>query len=301
MATLIANQPLDMTSSSGLGIFDTDGGLEPLVSASYADGQQVFSVPGGYMDVTSSVTTSESLMGATFSGGISRLELQTGPGIDDPALWTLTGVPLSFSGSFSFSDDISMSINIAGMGGIQSTMDFDSLEVANVTESFTGATYGSFVEYLMRQGDQITGSSGADRLSGFGGNDTINGKGGKDIVNGGTGNDTMVWGNGDTFFGGGGTDTIRIGAGDVDLTAVAQNKIVNTEQFDLRIGAHTLTLNRGDVLDMSRTDSVRILGDASDTVDIAGGFAEVGTLDGYTTYKLGDGAKLVIDQDIVVI
>src|SRR5687767_6766611 len=137
MATLIAKQALDMTSSSGLGIFDTDGGLDPLVYASYADGRQVVSVPGGYLDITANMNVTENMTGATFSGGISRLELQTGPSLDDPALWTLTGVPVSVSGSVSISGDIiNMSIGISGIGTITASMDIGTLEVLDFTDDF---------------------------------------------------------------------------------------------------------------------------------------------------------------------
>jgi hypothetical protein len=290
-----------MTSSSGLGVFETAAGLDVLIYATYAEGRQVFAVPGGYLDIASNFTVYEGETSATFSGGITRLELQTGLALNAPALWTMTGVPFSFSGSASLNGNIvSMSISIPGLGSMQATVDINTLELLSLTDNFAG-TYGTFAEFLLRGGDHIMGSSGADILAGFAGNDTINGRGGNDIVNAGGGNDTLIWGNGDTFNGGAEIDTIKVANNvDVDLTAVAQNKLVNIEQFNLEAGNHTLTLNRSDVLDMSPTDRVKILGDAGDTIDIVGGFNEGATNNGFTTYGLGGGAKLVVDADILV-
>jgi hypothetical protein len=52
---------------------------------------------------------------------------------------------------------------------------------------------------------------------------------------------------------------------------------------------------------MSPTDRLKVLGDAADTVNIAGSFKEGATTGGFTTYTLGSGAKLLADQDIAVI
>jgi hypothetical protein len=300
MATLIANQALNMSSSSGLGIFDTEGGLDPLVYASYADGRQVISVPGAYLDIASNVTTSEDLSGVTFSGGITRLELQTGLSLDAPALWTLTGVPMSFSGSVSFSGDIiSMSISLSGIGSIEATMNTISGEVLGLTDNFSGTSYNSFVEFLMRQGDSITGSAASDTLAGFGGNDTINGKGGADKINGGAGSDTIIWGDGDAVNGGGGKDILKVGAALLDLTTLADNKIVNVETIKLA-GTTTLTLNLQDLLAFPG-DDLRVTGDGADTVNFDGTL-DTGTTEGtFTRYSLGGGASLLIDSDINVI
>jgi hypothetical protein len=300
MATLIANQVLNMSSSSGLGIFDTDGGLDPLVHASYADGRQVVSVPGGYLDITANVSDSENASGATFSGGISRLELQTGSSLDAPAMWTLTGVPVSVSGSVSISgDNINMSIGISGIGTITASMDIGTLEVLDFTDNFSGTSYNSFVEFLMRQGDNITGSASSDTLAGFGGNDTINGKGGADKINGGAGSDTIIWGDGDVVNGGGGKDILKVGAALLDLTTLADNKIVNVETIKLA-GTTTLTLNLQDLLAFPG-DDLRVTGDGSDTVNFDGTL-DTGTTEGtFTRYSLGGGASLLIDSDINVI
>lgn len=159
--------------------------------------------------------------------------------------------------------------------------------------------------------DGVNGYNGSDRINGNGGNDTISGGAGNDILNGGAGtdrllggdgNDTLVWGGaGDLYNGGAGTDMLRITPASLDLTFVSNTRLVNLEQIDLRSGAHTLTLNESDVLAMSPTDAIRILGDAMDTVNIAGmqsGPSDLGN--GYFRYTIGS-ATLDIDSDITVI
>jgi Ca2+-binding RTX toxin-like protein len=159
--------------------------------------------------------------------------------------------------------------------------------------------------FLFSGNDTFNGSGFADTLNGCGGNDTLNGKGGADHINGGAGNDVMIWGAGDFFNGGGGTDTLKIATGNVDLTSGANtnNKLVGTEQIDLRNGVHTLKLNASDVLDMSpqgQPNKVTILGDASDTVNIVGAQMISGEAPlGYTRYTYGS-AVFIIDSDITV-
>ena len=302
MATLIANQALNMSSSSGLGIFDTEGGLDPLVYASYADGRQVVSVPGGYLDIASNVTTSGDESGVTFSGGITRLELQTDLSLDAPALWTLTGVPISFSGSVSISGDIiDMSIGISGIGTITASMNTATLEVLDFTDNFAGTSYNSFVEFLMRQGDSISGSAAGDTLAGFGGNDTINGKGGADKINGGAGNDAIIWGDGDTVNGAGGTDTLRLTA-DLDLVSLLNTRIANIETINMvGSGNDTLTLGTGDVLALSSTtNTVTIKGDTDDVVNIDTDLVTPTASGSFMRYQYGS-AILLIESDVNVV
>jgi Ca2+-binding RTX toxin-like protein len=151
--------------------------------------------------------------------------------------------------------------------------------------------------------DNILGDSGNDKLNGGEGADVMNGGTGTDIVQGAAGNDIMIWGAGDTFNGGINMDTLKIVAGSVDLTnntANPNSRLINIEQVDLRAGAHTLKLGQADVLAMSPTDQIKILGDGSDTVNIAGDQG-TGTVVGlYTRYTVGS-AVLLIDSDINVL
>lgn len=161
-----------------------------------------------------------------------------------------------------------------------------------------------------RGNDSMFGSVGNDRLRGFNGNDVLNGGAGHDYLqgdagtdrlNGGGGRDLMRWDNSDTFDGGVGFDTLKVSSGDVDLTGVSDLRLLNLEQMDLRAGAHVLTLKRSDVLAMSSANEFKILGDGSDTVDIAGVFSAGAIANGFQTYGLGAGVKLLIDVDVNVI
>ena len=151
--------------------------------------------------------------------------------------------------------------------------------------------------------DIINGGAGNDTIRGGAGADILDGGGGTDRIQGDADNDKMMWGRGDFFDGGANTDTLKVGVATLDLTTAANsnNKLLNIEQIDLRLGAHTLTLNRSDVLAMSPTDQVKILGDGGDTVNFVGAQIEGGSApSGFTRYTI-NGAVLIVDSDINVI
>jgi Ca2+-binding RTX toxin-like protein len=197
-------------------------------------------------------------------------------------------------------------------------------EVANSPKNFAGVNGtipgtpilgGAFVDTLNGTDgkDYMVGLGGNDNLTGGTGNDTIRGGTGKDLLNGGAGadrifgdagNDTLVYGAGDILNAGSGTlDTLRVTVATLNLsnnTANPNTRLLNFEQVDLRSGAHTLKLAKADVLDMSSTSTIKILGDASDTVDIVGAQVMGGAAPvGFTRYTIGS-AILIIDSDVVV-
>jgi serralysin len=147
--------------------------------------------------------------------------------------------------------------------------------------------------------DNLSGGDGSDVLRGGAANDALNGNAGTDQIFGDGGNDTLFYSVGDTFNGGSGTDTVKVNSGNVDLTNIADSKFVSIEQWDLLKGAHTLKLTKSDVLSMSPTDQIKILGDAGDTVNIVGTQVEGATTNGFTRYTIGS-AVLLIDADINV-
>jgi Ca2+-binding RTX toxin-like protein len=145
----------------------------------------------------------------------------------------------------------------------------------------------------------LLGGDGNDRLDGSSGKDTLDGGGDDDRLTGGTGDDTLVWSSGnDTFDGGGGTDALRITAGNVDLPGGA--RIVNVEIVDLSGGeSSTLTVTKSDVLAMSPTDILKVVGDSGDVVDVSG-LVRNGSLNGFMRYT-GGGATLLIEPELTVI
>ncbi len=152
--------------------------------------------------------------------------------------------------------------------------------------------------------DTLTGGAGDDRLRGRDGDDTLDGGAGADDLDGDGGNDILVWDAADTSIDGdSGTDTLRVDSGDVDLTSFG-GSIDGIEQIDLEAdtGANTVTLSAQDVLDMSDTETVTVLGDNTDSVEAGSGWTD-GGFDGngnriYTQDVSGDLATLLLDPDI---
>ena len=188
----------------------------------------------------------------------------------------------------------------------------------DATAADAGSAYvifgGNFTGSVLFDGttaaETANGSSAADVMIGGGGNDTLVGAGGADVLKSGSGDDTLnVTG---TSFqkldGGGGADTLVLDAGGavIDLTAIANNKIGGIEIINLGGSANNaLTLNLSDVLDISdTTNTLRIDGDAGDSVTVADGTWTAGTDQvigsvNYHVYTLG-AAELLIDDAISV-
>jgi Ca2+-binding RTX toxin-like protein len=194
--------------------------------------------------------------------------------------------------------------------------------VGNIYDDFSFGT----VLNVLRGPDQITGNDyndiikggyGNDRLSGLGGNDHLYGEGNNDYLTGGAGKDTLVGGAGsDVLRGDSGEDTLVwdssdaqlhggtgydwLQCGSLDLTRVANNRIVSVEFVDtLNNKSGTVTLNARDILDMSATDILGVLGDFGDRVNIVGSFRFAGESGGIETYKFG-GATLLVNSEVLV-
>lgn len=168
-------------------------------------------------------------------------------------------------------------------------------------DTFNGSS-GADVLNGYNGNDKLNGNGGADKLNGGSGIDTLNGGTGKDILNGGADNDTLVWGTGDTRMDGGtGIDKLKLSV-NLDLTGLLNNKFVNIEQINMvGGGGDVLTLNKSDVLAFSSTtDILKVFGDASDTVDLASAFNDLGEVaGGFHKYK-SNLAILLVDTEITV-
>ncbi|AWY21138.1 Ig-like domain-containing protein [Moraxella bovis] len=193
--------------------------------------------------------------------------------------------------------------------------------------------------------DSMKGTSGNDVLRGGKGDDTLEGLGGVDILYGDEGNDfflpsfdTNVGGNTleDTIYGGTGFDTIVLNPqpyqsgvgkvdynGNFDLSNFA-NKAFEIEAINMKNGeAQTLKVTASDILAISDSKTLAIVGDKTDKVDIDDSlkatnktfkqsadnegnvvYNEVTGADQANTYSLyesDNGAKLYVENGVQVI
>jgi serralysin len=151
--------------------------------------------------------------------------------------------------------------------------------------------------------NRLDGGAGADVMSGGTGNDRLIGGGHADTLSGEGGNDVLQWRTAEAQVNGGtGYDTLRLASGDLDLTALANNVIIGVERINMAgAGVNTLTLAAQDVLDLSPSSStLRVVGDAGDTVIAAGFVAVGGPSGGFRTYTSG-AATLLVETDVAVI
>ncbi len=149
--------------------------------------------------------------------------------------------------------------------------------------------------------DTLIGGNGKDTLIGGSGDDILDGGNGKDTLDGGAGNDILVWHKLDTTIDGGtGTDTLRVDSGNFSLTTFG-GTITGIEKIDLEadLGANSVTLVAQDVLDISDTDILTLLGDAGDSLNAGTGWTDGGISGGFHTYTQGL-ATLLVDTDIAV-
>jgi Ca2+-binding RTX toxin-like protein len=151
-----------------------------------------------------------------------------------------------------------------------------------------------------RFNDKLYGDDGVNILHGGTGNDSLNGRGGADIIRGEGGNDMLNWDAADQLLNGGdGTDTLKISSGHLNLTNVVNTIIVGIENVDMRGGgSNKLSLNQADLLDISATsNTLKVMGDAGDSVNIIGAFTALGDVGSFRKYKVG-AAILLVDSDI---
>ncbi len=139
--------------------------------------------------------------------------------------------------------------------------------------------------------DYLNGGSGNDTLAGGNGNDTLIGGSGTDTLQGDAGNDFLIfdgtgdWNNdnnpdtGDSVDGGTGFDTllIRNRGLDIDGGATFNTRVDNIDVIDMQNGStvgntnalgENVALSAADVLAITGTGTLFIVGDANDTVNL---------------------------------
>lgn len=140
--------------------------------------------------------------------------------------------------------------------------------------------------------DIFTGTTSADQFAGGRGNDSLAGAGGADVFYGGAGDDTISVASLDfhRIDGGSGTDTLRLAGDELDLDLSSErNRISSIEVIDIAgTGNQSLTLTARDVLKLSEsTNTLRVDGDAGDSLNIGTGWSETGAIGDYIVYKQG--------------
>jgi Ca2+-binding RTX toxin-like protein len=152
--------------------------------------------------------------------------------------------------------------------------------------------------------DTLDGGSGSDTLYGGAGEDVLDGGfgGGADILHGGGGKDLLLWSDSAIHLnGGGGTDRLGVVEQDLDLRVIRNDRLAGIEVIDISYGevdGNKLTLKRVDVLALSSTtDTLKVLGEGGDSVDIVGSYKDLGVSGDFHRYKLGS-TTLLVHTDI---
>ena len=203
--------------------------------------------------------------------------------------------------------------SVSGAGDVNGD-GFDDLVIdarhADPNGSNSGESYvlfgGDFTEAVTHAGDAgdnlLTGDAGANVMIGAQGDDVLVGAGGADVLRGGEGDDVLAVS--DTAFGrivgGTGTDTLRLdGSGiTLDLTAIADNRIMQIERIDITGNSpNTLILNVGEVLNLSdHSNTLTVYATADDVINKGPGWTFTGMqiFDGTMSAVYTQGAATLI-------
>lgn len=130
------------------------------------------------------------------------------------------------------------SLSLDNLAMFQSTELPTLTDLQDIVESSTNG------QYLIRTGQEVTGSGSNDTITGSAGRDRIHGGDGNDVISAGTGADWMEGGRGnDTLTGGAGSDTFRWQLSDRGITGQpAVDTITDFDPLAAKSG--------GDVLDL---------------------------------------------------
>lgn len=196
------------------------------------------------------------------------------------------------------SDTINYSI-VTGLTGIVTTLQGSS----NTTVTKKGLADDDVIKNI----ENIIGSSAGDTITGDSENNTINGGSGNDTLAGGAGDDLLILENAgaDKVDGGLGDDTLELrNSATYDFTALSGN-FTGIEHINLGNSAQTLIISGLDLFNLSNeSNTIKISGSSSDVVTLVvdnGEFSNQGDTnnDGYD--ELTDNAVTVlIDSDINV-
>lgn len=154
-----------------------------------------------------------------------------------------------------------------------------SINISEIIDLINSGEFGSIVERILSEHDNIIGTQDGDRIYGYGGDDVVWGYDGDDEIDGGQGDDVAYGGSGrDVVFGGYGNDLLDGGAGGdwlaggigddvyvVDDVADVVVEVLGEGVDQVRISAETFALPN-DVEQLVYVGSERVVayGNASD-------------------------------------
>jgi Ca2+-binding RTX toxin-like protein len=295
---------MSVTSGAGTLTMDGNGGIDTLTYEGQAGAVEVDLEAGNATFVDTLVDMENATGGLgndTLTGSDVANVLNGSAGAD-----TMAG---GYGGDTYFVDDVGdfvdeddnteISLVLPGSGSGLLGGDVTDGVVAAIDYALT-----NFVENLTLVGSarNATGNAEDNLIIGNARNNKLDGLSGADTLIGGAGNDTLVWtGSADVYNGGAGTDSVRLTTGNLSLKAFGAGVLVSVEKVDLLDdeGANILTLTRGDILDMSSTDTLTVTGDSGDQVK-ATGFTYAGTSSGIDRYTSGT-ATLLVESDVTVV
>jgi T1SS-143 domain-containing protein len=265
---------------------------------------------GGNID---NLAVNELLATIQLNSDVNLLSLVAGLNVSALGSFTVTATDsYGATDSDSFSSLLNAQVlqNLLGAGGNP-----DIIQGTSANDTLNNSASGTIHERLYGYDgdDTLNGSSGNDLIRGGAGNDTLNGGDGNDLLIDGNGADTFNAGNGNDVIvisgtgfvsidGGAGTDTLTL-LGGIDLDLTTSNNITNIERIDLGNGSEgsKLTLTAADVLEVTGSNTLQILGDSHDQVQMIGAIKGAeSTINGVTMTQYTLGANTVfVDNDIV--
>ena len=122
--------------------------------------------------------------------------------------------------------------------------------------------------------DQLAGTDGTDKLIGGAGDDTLDGGTGSDFLNAGAGDDLLIYDENDyKILGAGGIDMLTFTGTAQTLNLTGNRAVGGIEALWLAGGgSHFVSLTAEDILRISDTKTLRVTGDASNTLQIGEGW-----------------------------
>lgn len=218
------------------------------------------------------------------------------------ALLTSSQVTLYWDGAYGDRTVFFGSFQIAGedvVGGtIASVNDYvDGIQQYTATNlNYSAIAYKSyavsgnargFLADVLKYGDTLLGSSGADYLESFAGSDVLDGAGGNDTLLGGTGNDSLGGGaDNDQLDGGGGTDSMTGGLGnDTYLVDIASDVVSEASGGGTDLVASGVTFSfavagRGELENLTLTGTAAVNGTGNAKANVLTGNASANVLNG---------------------